>query len=181
MRGTEIQKSNTITIKIAYGGLLTALGILLPEVFHIFGQNAGMMFLPIQIPVLMAGVLLGPYYGFGVGILVPVLSCLFTGMPPVPKVYFMIFELGTYGLISGIAVRKAGVLKGLLATMAAGRAVYGISLAAGVWILHMQAPFMNLAAFTGGILTGIPGIAIQLLVIPVLYRALQKGGLTFGK
>ena len=41
--------------KLAYGGLLTAVGILLPQMFHIFGQEAGMIFLPIQFPVFMAG------------------------------------------------------------------------------------------------------------------------------
>ena len=60
-------KRQTVTLKIAYGGLLIALGILLPQAFHIFGQEAGMIFLPIQIPVFMAGLLLGPIYGGIVG------------------------------------------------------------------------------------------------------------------
>lgn len=88
----ERTKANVRVLKLAYGGLLVALGILLPQAFHIFGQNAGMIFLPIQIPVLFAGMLLGPYYGGLIGILVPLFSSVLTGMPPVPKVYFyMIF------------------------------------------------------------------------------------------
>ena len=85
----ERTKANVRVLKLAYGGLLVALGILLPQAFHIFGQNAGMIFLPIQIPVLFAGMLLGPYYGGLIGILVPLFSSVLTGMPPVPKVYFM--------------------------------------------------------------------------------------------
>ena len=64
----ERTKANVRVLKLAYGGLLVALGILLPQAFHIFGQNAGMIFLPIQIPVLFAGMLLGPYYGGLIGI-----------------------------------------------------------------------------------------------------------------
>lgn len=179
MRLRERQAVNTKTMKIVYGGLLIALGILLPQVFHIFGQNAGMMFLPIQIPVLMAGILLGPYYGLAVGLVVPILSCMLTGMPPVPKVYFMIAELGTYGVVSGMLSKKAPVYVSLLAAMVSGRIVYGLALVAGVYILHMNAPFMNQTAFVSGIVTGIPGILIQLSVIPLLYYALKKGGLIF--
>ena len=50
--------------KLAYGGLLIALGILLPQVFHIFGQNTGMIFLPIQAPFMsktafVSGIVMG--------------------------------------------------------------------------------------------------------------------------
>ena len=175
----ERQKLSAKGLKVAYGGLLIALGVLLPQMFHIFGQNAGMVFLPIQIPVFIAGVLLGPYYGLAVGLMVPILSCLFTGMPPVPKVYFMIFELGTYGLVTGWLSKRTNIYVSLFGAMAAGRIMYGAALVLGVYLLQMNAPFMNLAAFTGGIVTGIPGILIQFLVIPVLYLALKKGGLTF--
>lgn len=179
MRLKEQEKINAKGLKIVYGGLLIALGVLLPQMFHIFGQNAGMMFLPIQIPVIMAGVLLGPSYGGAVGLVVPILSCLLTGMPPVPKVYFMIFELGTYGFVSGLLARKYNIYISLCGAMIAGRIVYGLTLIIGVFALQMNAPFMNTIAFVGGITTGIPGILIQLIVIPVLYFALKKGGLTF--
>ena len=68
MMTEERTKANVRVLKLAYGGLLVALGILLPQAFHIFGQNAGMIFLPIQIPVLFAGMLLGPYYGGLIGV-----------------------------------------------------------------------------------------------------------------
>lgn len=172
-------KTDKKVMKLVYAGLLTAIGIVLPQAFHMFGQSAGMVFLPIHIPVLMAGILLGPYYGAAVGFLVPLLSSVLTGMPPVPKLYFMFFELMGYGIVTGILIRRCNVYVSLVGAMLAGRALYGLSLIGGVWLLHLQAPFMNQAAFIGGITSGLPGIAIQILILPVLYMALRKGGYTF--
>lgn len=163
--------------KVAYSGLLIAIGVLLPQAFHMFGQEAGMVFLPIQLPVLIAGLLLGPYYGGMVGFLVTVLSSLLTGMPPIPKVYFMIFELTAYGAVIGLLKKRFSIFISLLGAMAAGRILYGITLMLGVQLFQIQAPFANGAAFWGGIITGIPGMAIQLLIVPLLYAALKKGGL----
>ena len=70
--------------KIVYGGLLIAIGVILPQLFHIFGQSAGQTFLPMHIPVILAGMLIGPVWGLGVAVIVPILSSLITGMPPVP-------------------------------------------------------------------------------------------------
>lgn len=178
---TETAGVSTAVRKIVYSGLLTALGVILPQAFHVFGQNAGMVFLPIQIPILMAGILTGPYYGGAVGVLVPVLSALITGMPPVPKVYFMLFELAAYGLSVGLLLRRWNVYISLIGAMIAGRVCYGAALAFGVYVLGFTAPFAGTAAFTAGIVTGIPGMAIQIIIIPLLYKALKKGGFTFEK
>jgi len=177
----QTSKTREYIMKCVYSGVLIALGILLPQAFHIFGQNAGMIFLPIQIPIFMAGILLGPYYGLIVGLIVPVLSAMLTGMPPVPKLYFMLFELGTYGLMTGFMSKRCNIYLNLAVSMAAGRIVYGLSLVGGIYLLQMQAPFMNTAAFVSGITSGIPGVIIQFAVIPILYLVLKKGGFTFAK
>ena len=127
----ERTKANVRVLKLAYGGLLVALGILLPQAFHIFGQNAEMIFLPIQIPVLFAGMFVGPYYGGLIGILVPLFSSVLTGMPPVPKVYFMFVELMAYGISAGWMIKKTNVYASLLTAMILGRAAYGVSLVVG--------------------------------------------------
>lgn len=165
--------------KVVYAGVLCALGLILPQAFHMFGQNAGMMFLPIHLPVLMAGLLLGPVYGSLVGLIVPILGSAITGMPPVPKVYFMLVELIAYGFLTGLLKNRCNIYLNLIISMAVGRILYGCSLIAGVCLLHVHAPFANGAAFVSGIVSGIPGIVLQLILLPVLYRALQKGGLTF--
>ena len=78
------------TKKMIYGGLLTAVGLVLPQAFHVFGQGVGMAFLPMHLPVMIAGILLGPCYGGLIGLIVPLVSSMLTGMPPVPKLYFML-------------------------------------------------------------------------------------------
>lgn len=179
MKIKETEKLNSKVTKMVFSGLLIALGILLPQAFHVFGTAGGGTFLPIHLPILMAGLLLGPYYGGVVGLVVPILSSMLTGMPPVPKAYFMIVELVAYGVVTGIVIRKANVYISLIAAMLAGRLLYGLALVVGVRLLHFTAPFANQAAFFGGIVTGIPGIAIQLIILPILYTALKKGGFTF--
>lgn len=179
MKTEECTKSNSNVLKIVYAGVFVALGILLPQAFHVFGQSAGMTFLPIHIPILMAGLIIGAEYGGLVGLLVPILSCVLTGMPPVPKVYFMLFELIPYGIFTGVFIRKQNVYISLILAMLLGRVCYGISLAAGVYLLGIHAPFANGTAFLGGLVSGIPGMVIQLIVIPALYFVLKKGGYTF--
>lgn len=171
------------TKELVYGGLLIAIGVILPQVFHVFGQAAGQTMLPMHIPVMLAGLLLGPIFGGLIGFIVPILSSLITGMPPVPMVYFMIFELAAYGIASGIFNKKVKINSKLniyivlILTMLCGRMVYGLTLVAAVNILGFNVPFGNFASFFGGIVTGLPGVAIQLVFIPPIIYALKKGGL----
>lgn len=168
------ENQKTKTRKIVYGGLLTAVGLILPQAFHIFGANAGRTFLPMHLPVLAAGLLLGPLYGGCIGAIVPLLSSVLTGMPPAPMLYFMMAELVGYGVFSGLTIRRWNVYPSLIISMVLGRALYGLSLLLAVKLLGFTFPFANQAAFVGGILTGIPGIAIQLILIPLIYKALKK-------
>ena len=174
-------KQQTNIKKIAYAGVLVALGVLLPQAFHVFGMNTGMTFLPIHIPILLAGAILGGAYGGVIGIVVPLLSSLLTGMPPVPKLWFMLVELGIYGLAIGILVKKYNIYVALFLSMILGRIAYALSLVVGVNLLGMNAPFMNSTAFIAGIVQGIPGMAIQVIVIPILYMRLKAGGFIFDK
>ena len=63
--------------QITGSALLAAVGVLLPQVFHMIGGTVtGAMFLPMHIPVLLAGMLYGPMCGASVGVLAPTLSFL---------------------------------------------------------------------------------------------------------
>lgn len=164
------------TKKIVYGGLLTAVGLVLPQAFHIFGEGAGMAFLPMHLPVMIAGILIGPCCGGLIGLIVPLVSSILTGMPPVPKLYFMLVELAAYGIFTGIFIRKMNVYLTLLCSMISGRVLYGLSLIIGVKLLGFQFPFASLGAFLAGIVSGIPGMILQIAVIPLFYFTLKKGG-----
>lgn len=158
-------------------GLFIALGLILPMVFHAFG--AGSTFLPIHIPVLIAGFVVSLPFALAVGVITPILSSLFTGMPPVfPVLPFMVFELATYGAVVSLLYRKfkLNVYISLISSMVVGRIVSSLV----VWALatFFMAKLPNPIVFiTGGITQGIPGIIIQIVFIPGIVLALQKSNL----
>lgn len=172
VKGNE--KANSNAIKATCGFLLIISGIILSQACHAFGQNMGMTFLPMHIPILMAGFLLGPYYGIAVALTTPVLSFVMTGMPAVPKLYFMLVELAFYGIITGIMIKKYNIYISIITAMIAGRLFYGIALIIGVNMFNIHAPFASQAAFISTIITGMPGIAVQILLIPQLVKLIQK-------
>lgn len=165
--------------KIAVAGMLLALGILLPfATSHGFGIP-GTVLLPMHIPVLLCGFLCGPLYGGFCGLLLPVLNSFLTGMPAMyPMMPIMAGELAVYGLVSGLLYHKTklgkvsfGIYPALIGAMLCGRVMYGI-------IFHVLL-FLNgnMKALTvwAAIMTGLPGILIQLLLIPPVVTALRKG------
>lgn len=164
---------NTIR-QITLAGLFIAIGLILPMAFHILGP--GTTFLPMHIPVLMAGFSLGLPMAILVGILTPILSSLLTGMPVIfPVLPFMILELGTYAAGTSLLYRtfKWNVYISLIVTMILGR----IMAMAAVWALvnYTTAKLPNPFIFiTGAITQGIPGIVIQLLLIPPIVILLRK-------
>ncbi|MCD6310549.1 MAG: ECF transporter S component, partial [Candidatus Eremiobacteraeota bacterium] len=156
-------------------GIFITIGILLPIFFHAVGLGA--MFLPMHLPVLVGGFLLGGFQGFLIGFLTPILSALLTGMPPLypPVALLMMFELGTYGLISGVLGKKPGlnVFISLVITLVGGRIVSGIV----AWIMLPLFGLPRLpiwAPFTAGLIKSFPGIIIQLILVPTLVISIRK-------
>lgn len=94
---------------LTQAGLLIALGILIPFVTgHAFGVQ-GTVLLPMHFTVLLAGFLLGPFWGAVIGVLTPLISSVLTGMPPAfPMLPLMIGELGTYGWATGHFWNRGG-------------------------------------------------------------------------
>jgi len=171
----------TSTKKMILSGLLIALGIIIPTFFHMFGAS-GPIFLPMHIPVLIAGFLVGPIFGLLVGLVTPLLSSLFTGMPPLfPMAVLMIFELATYGFTCGWVYEKIrkNVILALISGMVAGRIVLGIIAFILVQGFGVNAPFLQnpVSYVWTGIVTGLPGIAIQLILVPILIMLLKKSNL----
>jgi len=162
------------TKNIVLSGVFIAIGIVLPIIFHSFNMG-GQVFLPMHIPVLIAGMFLGPLYGLIVGVITPILSSVLTGMPPMfPMLPIMIFELATYGFVSGYIYKKftKNSYLSLIAGMIDGR----ITAAIVVYVLAsffgaQMSPFNFVKA---GIITGLPGIIIQLIIIPPLVKILKK-------
>jgi len=162
------------TYRVVLSGFFVALGLLLPFVTaHAFGMY-GNVFLPMHLPVFLMGLLCGPMYGALGGIMIPVLSSLMTGMPPVfPMLPMMTGELFTYGLMSGLLYNriKMPLYPSLLISMLCGRLVYGLILQA---LLLMGNAALRSLSVTGAFLEGIPGIVTQLILIPAIVYALKK-------
>jgi len=161
------------TRKLIHVAMFTALGVMLPIAFHLLG-GVGSVFLPMHIPVLMAGLMLGIKGGLAVGLLTPVISCFATGMPPVmPFLPIITVELGVYGAVAGYSYRqgKLPLLWSLSGAMLAGRLAAMLVVAGMVMMLAVK--LEPLTYIIGAISIGLPGIVIQLLFIPLLVKKLE--------
>ena len=161
---------------ITISALLIATGIVLSIIFHsIGGPQLGKVLLPLHFVVILAGLILGEWEGLVVGLLTPILSFLIIGMPPIspPIAIFMMPELGTYGFVAGyLSHKKVNIYLNLFATIIAGRIIYSI----GYYIMGKMIS-IHLKPITALLLSfgeGIPGIIIQLLLIPPLFFVLKK-------
>ena len=142
----------------------------------------GNAFLPMHLPVLLCGLIVGPAYGFVVGLILPILRHFTFGMPPLyPTAISMTFELVTYGLVVGLMYKYSrwkciiALYESLIVAMIAGRIVMGI---ANVILLGLQGQTYSFEAFmAGAFFTAIPGIILQLILIPAIMLALHRTGL----
>ena len=168
------------TYKLVLSALFLALCLVLPILTG--GIPAiGNMLLPMHIPVLLCGLICGWQYGLVVGFVAPLLRSVLFGMPPMyPVAIAMAFELAAYGLIIGLvyaAVHKRGVAAlyiSLLTAMAGVRLVWGL---AEVVLLGMAGNAFTLQAFlSGALLSAVPGILLQLVLIPAVMVALDRTG-----
>jgi uncharacterized membrane protein len=164
--------------KIVYTAFFIALGIVLPMVFHVVGgPSLGRVILPMHLPVLIGSAFLGPLAGLIIGIITPVLSSLFIGMPPVlPILPIMIAELGIYGLVMGYFFFriKMNVYVSLIITMITGRIMASLVVMALVYGFGFaQLPGNPIIYIYGTITTGLPGIIGQLLIVPIVLRYIK--------
>ena len=170
------------TRRLIITALLVAVGLLLPQLFHMAaGKVGGASFLPMHIPVFLAGLLAGPASGAAVGLLSPLLSAVLTGMPTFEKLPFMALELMTYGAAAGLLYTRwrANVYLSLLTAMAAGRIVNLAAYFAAGSLLQMQGYSWMMAIRS--VAVGVPGILIQIILIPIIVLACKKVVSVYGK
>ena len=157
--------------------LMIAIGVVLPIAFHAFGWT-GRVFLPMHIPVLLAGFLLGPWSGVIAGATTPLLSSVLTGMPPMapmPIALQMSIELAAFGLLAGILYTqlRLHIVLSLVLTLVGGRFVFSLVTLAAFPLLGLQSvPLAQV--FGAGLVTAVPGLVLQLIAVPTLVWTLQK-------
>ncbi|MDK2801376.1 MAG: hypothetical protein PWP27_2383 [Clostridiales bacterium] len=162
------------TNNIVKAGLFLAFGLILPYAFHMTGM-AGAVFLPMHIPVLLCGFILGEKYGVLIGFVTPFLNSVLTGMPPIyPIGISMALELATYGFVAGWLYRnrKINVWVSLIIAMLLGRFVSGV---ANYILLTFGGKSFVLQMFlVSAFIKSIWGIIIQLITIPLIIKAVEK-------
>lgn len=163
--------------KLVYASLFLALALALP---FLTGQipQIGAMLTPMHFPVLLYGYLCGWQWGMAVGFVAPLLRSVLFGMPVMyPMAVCMALELATYAAVSGalyhsLPQKRDFLYVSLVVAMISGRLVWGLArfLCAG---LNVNA--FGLSAFwTGAVVMSIPGILLQLLIVPALVMVTQK-------
>ena len=174
------QKVTQSVKNLVLAAMLLAIGLVLP---FLTGQipQIGSMMLPMHLPVLLCGLICGWQYGGAVGFVLPLLRNFLLSAPPPPTCYVMAFELATYGIVAGFLYARSrwqcvvALYRCLIAAMVAGRVVWA---AARMVLMGVSGePFTWQIFLSGAILTAIPGIILQLIVIPAIMVAMDRTGL----
>ena len=163
--------------KMLQVSLLLAIGMILP---FFTGQipSLGSKLLPMHIPVLLAGIICGWQYGLFIGFVLPLFRSIIFGMPPLfPIAVAMAFEMAIYGAVIGILYRifpkkNIYIYISLLISMIAGRIVWG---SVSMFLFGLNGSTFTWKLFVAGALVNaLPGIIIQIIIIPILVVALKK-------
>lgn len=168
-----------VTIKSLISTGLIILAICLPQIVHtVFGQVGGVQWMPMYLPVLIGGCILGTWWGLGIGIASPLISFLITSvwnnpMPAASRLPFMIVELAIFAFITGLfskSISKNGWLAfpAVLLAQVAGRTVFMLSVLM----------FQNVTPFTPSMIwaqiqTGLIGLILQAIIVPFLVLGLR--------
>lgn len=171
---------NRSTKQLTVSALLFALGLVLP---FLTGQvpQIGNMLLPMHFPVFLCAFLCGWQYALFLGFLLPICRSMIFGMPHMfPVAIAMAFELAAYGLIAGLIYGRskqkstASLYISLISAMILGRVVWGI---VEVLLLGIGENAFTWQMFlSGALLEAIPGIILQLILIPGILVALRRSG-----
>ncbi len=169
------------TKKLVLSAMFLSLGLVLP---FLTGQirEVGNMLLPMHIPVFLCGLICGWQYGLAVGFILPVMRSMIFFMPVMyPSAISMAFELAAYGFFAGFLYNRAKwqcikmLYKCQIAAMVLGRIVWG---AVMIILLGAKGNSFTLSAIlAGAFINAVPGIILQLVLIPAIMVALNRAKL----
>ena len=175
--GGEKKMQKKSVAKLVVAAMCLALALVLP---FLTGQirEIGSMLCPMHLPVLLCGFLCGWPWGLAVGAVAPLLRSALFGMPPLfPIAVSMAAELAVYGLVTGLLSARLPKKLGwtyvsLIAAMLLGRVAWGL---VRLLLAGLSGGAFTWAMFLSGALTtAIPGIIVQLILVPVIVTAVQK-------
>ncbi len=175
-----ITKAN-LSVKVQTVATIVAIisAVAIPQIVHLFGRATGMgtgfgeLLLPMHLPVLLVGLLAGPFAGAVSGLLSPLCSFVLSGMPVATVLPFMMVELCVYGLCAGL-LRKSNMptIFKVFVAQVAGRVCRAIAIVVAFYVLGTTE--MAVVSVWNGTVNGLTGIAIQLLLLPIIVMAVEK-------
>lgn len=180
-KNAAYEKTRNPVLNLTLAAMFLAVGLVLP---FFTGQipRIGNMLLPMHIPVLLCGLICGWQYGLAVGFILPILRYVLFGMPVLfPTGAAMAFELAAYGFTAGFLYARSrwkcviALYRSLIPAMIAGRLVWGIVQA--VLLGMKKSVFTWQMFFAGAFFNAVPGIVLQLILIPAVMVALNRTGL----
>ena len=178
---TKLYKNREVIKKITFGAVALALFIVLPFVTGGIPEIGGMLS-PMHIPALLSGALLGPWIGSLISFVAPIIRSLIFGSPILyPRALSMAFELATYAMCFGVMLKVLPkkiycIYASLGIAMVSGRIVGGIT---KVFFLAFGAinNYGWKLFFVGYFVDTLPGIVLQLILIPPVLLALERAKL----
>lgn len=168
-----------ITVKSLISVGVVALAVLLPQLVHLIaGASGGVQWLPMYLPVLLGGCLLGWKWGLGVGVLSPLVSFAITSltgnaMPAASRLPYMMAELAVFAAVSGLFSKKIAengwmAFPAVLLAQVSGRAVF-LALAA----VFQGVSALSAAAVWSQIQAGLLGMVLQAVLVPFIVMGLR--------
>lgn len=171
--------------KLTYSAVALSAAILMP--FLTANDMAlGNALCLMHIPIILCGFICGPVWGGAVGFIAPLLKgfVITPGRPPVLTAVPMAFELCTYAVVAGLMYKLLPkkiqyTYVTLISAMLSGRIVWG---AAKAIVLGFKGKVFAISAFWAeGFVNALPGIGLQIVLIPLIIIALEKSGLILNK
>lgn len=178
-----VRKGYSFKVKITVKSLISlgliALAVALPQIIHAAtGQAGGIQWLPMYLPVLLGGCLLGMWWGLGIGVASPIVSFLITlalgnPMPAAARLPFMVVELSVFAAISGLFSKKISqngwmAFPAVILAAVAGRAVFMLL----VLVFQSVTPFTPELIWSQ-IQTGLVGLVLQAVIVPFAVMGLK--------
>ena len=163
-----------ITVKTIVSLIIIVLSLVLPQITHaFFGSMGGILLLPMYLPIILGGCLLGFRYGLVLGVISPLISFGFTSifqnpMPALNRLPFMMIELMVIGFVSGLFSNKINKNKNyafvaVITSLFVGRLSFLISIAIFGNLVNLP-----LSLIVSQIETGLVGLTIQSLALPFI-------------
>lgn len=168
-----------IAVKTFISAGVIALAVILPQIVHLFaGAQGGVQWLPMYLPVLLGGCLLGWRWGLGVGLLSPLVSFAFTSlagnaMPAAARLPYMMAELAAFAAVSGLFSKKIAqngwmAFPAVLLAQVSGR----------FFFLTLAAAFQGVSSLSAAVVwsqiqTGLLGLVLQAVVVPFIVMGLR--------